>query len=71
MSTPIRITLNAQQASLLSPVLELAKQQNGFEGVLCSLSRAYSPETGGTVLELHVVHVLRGKVAKVLKLLSE
>jgi len=50
----IRIPLDADQAQILKPILDAHREANRFEGILCTLSRAYNPTAGMTVLELQV-----------------
>ena len=43
----IRIVLNDAQRTLLAPLLDIAREQNGYEGLLCTVARHYSTEHGG------------------------
>jgi hypothetical protein len=53
----IRIPLDDDQLERLTPILAACQKANRFEGILCSLARAYSPARGMTVLELQVMRV--------------
>src|SRR5271166_6585636 len=53
----IRIPLDSSQLERLKPILDTNRNATKLEGILCTLSRAYSPAAGLTVLELQVLPV--------------
>src|SRR5271166_4605655 len=55
----IRIPLDCDQVKRLAPVLDANRNATKLEGVLCTLSRAYSPAAGFSVLELQILRVDR------------
>src|SRR5271165_2324518 len=64
----IRIPLDCDQVKRLAPVLDANRNATKLEGVLCTLSRAYSPAAGFSVLELQILRVDRKTANQVLKL---
>jgi len=65
----IRIPLDSSQLERLKPILDTNRNATKLEGILCTLSRAYSPAAGLTVLELQVLPVDRRTANAVCKLL--
>jgi hypothetical protein len=64
----IRIPLDFTQLERLQPILDASRKANRFEGILCTLSRAYSPAAGVTVLELQLLEVDRRTTAALRKI---
>jgi hypothetical protein len=68
--TPICLPPTADQRELLAPILDIARQNNHYEGIFCAIVRHYSSEHGSSVLELLTLHIPRAKLAKLVRLLS-
>jgi hypothetical protein len=70
----VKLTLSSKQATALAPILDQARAENGYEGLLATIARVYSPTAdhglGGTLLELQVVQLLRAKALRVMRVLA-
>jgi hypothetical protein len=64
----IRIPLDSAQLERLTPILDAHRNASKLEGIFCTLSRAYSPVAGVTVLELQLLEVDRRTANAVVKL---
>lgn len=64
----VRIPLDSDQLKRLAPILDASRKGNRFEGILCTLSRAYSPIAGMTVLELQILPVDKRIIAALRKI---
>jgi hypothetical protein len=67
----VRIPLDSNQLERVAPILDVAKSTSRLEGIFCTLSRAYSPVAGTTVLELQVMRLDRRIANAVRKLLRD
>jgi hypothetical protein len=62
----IRLRLTPEQERGLAPILDACRAEQRYEGVLCTLARAYCPQAGDSVLELQIAKVQRARARKLL-----
>jgi hypothetical protein len=67
----IKITLRDEVLGFMGPILDRSREENRYEGVLCTIARTYKPQKGVTVLELQIRQVPRHKFLRLLKFLTE
>jgi hypothetical protein len=61
--------LDPDQLERLNPVLDDCRKTNNYEGILCSLSRAYSPASNCITVEFQLIKLDRKGVAAFKKIL--
>jgi hypothetical protein len=64
----ICVTLNADQAKTLSPILDRHRQANRIMGLLCTITRSYRPSSEMITVELQVLEADQRTIAALRKI---
>jgi hypothetical protein len=73
MDTPrlFKIVLSPLQAYQFTELLDQAKTETGFEGLLCTVARHFDSASGGSIVELQTTKLSPSAIRKIQKIIAE